>query len=162
MATTAEIEARLQALEDLEAIKQLKHRYWRCLDLKLWEELRACFTPDATVDYGEGRYRFAGVDAIMEFLTRSLGRETGALGVHHGGHPEIELTAPTTARGSWSLYNYLFNPRQQRGVWIGAYYRDEYVKLGGAWRIRHTGYVYLFHEEWSRADLPSLKLVVPA
>ena len=157
-----DLAARIQRLEDLEAIKQLKHRYWRCLDLKLWDDLRQCFTPDATVDYGEGRYRFTGVDAIMDFLTRSLGRETGAMGIHHGGHPEIELTGPTSARGSWSLYNYLFNPGQKRGVWIGSYYSDDYVKVAGAWRIRHTGYVYLFHEEWSRDDLPSLRLVAPA
>lgn len=155
-------EARIQALEDTEAIKQLKHRYWRCLDLKLWDELASCFLPDATVDYGEGRYHFQGVEAIMRFLRESLGRETGALGVHHGGHPEIELTGPTTARGSWSLYNYLFNAKHKRGVWIGAYYHDDYVKAGGAWKLKHTGYVYLFHEEWSRDDLPSLRLVVPA
>jgi len=98
----------------------------------------------------------------MRFLTQSLGRESGALGVHHGGHPEIELTGATTARGSWALYNYLFNPGQQRGVWIGAYYHDDYVKLDEGWKIQRTGYTYLFHEEWSRADLPSLRVVVPA
>ena len=68
----------------------------------------------------------------------------------------------STARGSWALYNYLFNPGQQRGVWIGAYYHDDYVKLDEGWKIQRTGYTYLFHEEWSRADLPSLRVVVPA
>ena len=162
MERMSELERRIQALEDVEAIKRLKHRYWRCLDLKLWDELAGCFAPDASVDYGEGRYRFQGVEAIMRFLTQSLGRESGALGVHHGGHPEIELTGATTAHGSWALYNYLFNPRQQRGVWIGAYYHDDYVKLDEGWKIQRTGYTYLFHEEWSRADLPSLRVVVPA
>ena len=50
----------------------------------------------------------------------------------------------------------------QRGVWIGAYYHDDYVKLDEGWKIQRTGYTYLFHEEWSRADLPSLRVVVPA
>src|SRR6266478_2905562 len=99
MADPTNLERRIQALEDIEAIKRLKHRYWRCLDLKLWDELAGCFAPDASVDYGEGRYRFQGVEAIMRFLTQSLGRESGALGVHHGGHPEIELTGATTAHG---------------------------------------------------------------
>jgi hypothetical protein len=161
MADANDLAARIQALEDLEAIKRLKHRYWRCLDTKRWEDLAECFTADATADYGEGRYRFAGRDAIMDFLRRSLGRETGSLGVHHGGHPEIELTGPASARGSWSLYNYLFNAAAQRNVLIGAYYQDEYVKGADGWRIRHTGYTYLFHEEWNRGDTPSLRVLVP-
>jgi len=161
MADLAELERRLGALEDIEAIKRLKHRYWRCLDLKLWDEMAGCFTADATVDYGGGRYRFAGVDAIMRFLRDSLARESGALGYHHGHHPEIELTGETTARGVWALDNYLFNTAQRRGVRIAAYYHDEYVKLGGEWKIRHTGYTYVFHEEWSRDDTPSLRLVAP-
>jgi hypothetical protein len=153
--------ARVQALEDLEAIKRLKHQYWRCLDQKRWDELATCFTADATVSYGSGQYRFTGVDAIMHFLRTSLGVESGSLGIHHGGHPEIDLQSATTARGTWVLYNYLFNPGQKRNVLIGAYYEDEYVKQGGAWKIRHTGYTALFHEEWSRDDSPSLRLMAP-
>jgi hypothetical protein len=35
-------------LEEIEAIKQLKYRYFRCLDSKRWAELAECFAPDAT------------------------------------------------------------------------------------------------------------------
>jgi hypothetical protein len=161
MADLQELERRLRALEDLEAIKQLKYRYWRCLDLKRWEELAGCFTEDATVDYAGGKYRFQGVAAIMRFLTDSLGAATGSITVHQGHQPEIELTGEASARGTWALDNYLFNPGQKRAVRIGAFYHDEYVKAGGAWRIKRTGYTTVFHEEWSRDDLPSLKLVAP-
>jgi hypothetical protein len=62
---------------------------------KRWDELAGCFTADATVDYGGGAYRFQGVDTIMRFLRESLGSETGALGFHHGHHPEsLRLLAP--------------------------------------------------------------------
>jgi hypothetical protein len=162
MAGLEQIEARLRALEDLEAIKRLKHRYFRCLDLKRWDELAECFTADAIVDYAGGRHHFEGVEAIMRFLRGALGRETGAFGFHHGHHPEIELTGETTARGIWALDNYLVVPRQRRAVLIAAYYDDEYVKLAGAWKLRRTGYTELFHEEWSRDDLPSLRLLAPA
>src|SRR5437867_13336133 len=116
MATIEELETRLRTLEDLEAIRRLKYCYWRCLDQKRWDELADCFTEDATVSYGEGRYRFAGRAAIIGFLRDALGAGSGSVGVHHGHHPEIELTGPTTARGSWPLYNYRFNTRQNRGV----------------------------------------------
>jgi bile-acid 7alpha-dehydratase len=161
MADLMDIERRIRTLENLEAIKTLKHRYWRCLDLKLWDEMAGCFTPDATVDYGGGTYRFQGVEAILRFLRESLGRETGALGYHHGHHPEIELTGETTARGVWALDNYLFNAARKRGVRIAAYYDDRYLKADGEWRIAHTGYTYVFHEEWSRDDTPSLRLLAP-
>jgi len=143
MSDTGILAARIQALEDLEAIKRLKHRYWRCLDQKRWDELATCFAADATVDYGSGRYRFQGVDAIMQFLRTSLGEESGTFGIHHGGHPEIELLGPTAVR-------------------IGAYYADEYAKVDGEWKIRHTGYAALFHEEWSRDDTPSVRVLVPS
>jgi hypothetical protein len=156
-----DLAARVAALEDLEAIKRLKHRYFRCLDLKRWDELGECFAADATVDYGDGRYRFRGVPAIVDFLRGALGRESGAIGVHHGHHPEIERTGETTARGTWALYNYFFKAAEKRAVRLAAYYHDEYVRVDGAWRIRHTGYTTIFHEEWSRDDTPSLRLLVP-
>ena len=156
-----DLAARIGRLEDVEAIQRLKYRYWRCLDLKLWDELAGCFTDDATADYGEGRYHFAGAEAILRFLREALGRESGSVTIHHGHHPEIELTSETTARGTWALYNYLFNVAQKRSVRIGAYYDDRYVKLAGAWKIAHTGYSYVFREEWSREDTPSLRLLAP-
>lgn len=161
MAELTDLAERIQVLEDIEAIKRLKHRYWRCLDFKRWDELAECFAQDATVDYGDSRYCFQGVEAIMRFLTVALGRESGMVGVHHGHHPEIDRTSATTARGSWALYNYLFNATTKRGVRIGAFYHDEYVKVDGAWKIKHTGYTYVFREEWNRNDTPSLHLVVP-
>jgi hypothetical protein len=161
MPDLVELAGRIQALEDTAAIERLKHRYWRCLDLKLWDELAGCFAEDATVDYGDGKYRFRGVEAIMRFLREALGQQRGSIGIHHGHHPEIELTGETTARGTWALYNYLFNAAEKRGVRIGAFYHDEYVKVRGTWKIKHTGYREVFHEEWSREDLPSLRLLAP-
>ena len=40
--------------QELEAIKRLKYRYFRCLDLKRWDELKECFVEDATSAYGGG------------------------------------------------------------------------------------------------------------
>ena len=45
----------LQQLLDIEAIKQLKHRYFRLMDAKAWDELAAMFTDDAQIIYGRGQ-----------------------------------------------------------------------------------------------------------
>ena len=159
MPDLADLARRLERIEDIEAIKQLKYRYWSHLDLKQWDELAQCFAPDATVCYSSGQYEFAGVEAIMGFLSQALGRERGSVTIHHGHHPEIELLSATTARGTWALYNYMFNVKENRGIRIGAYYDDEFVKLAGVWKFRHIGYRYIFHEEWRRDDVPSLRLL---
>jgi hypothetical protein len=39
-----------------------------------------------------------------------------------------------------------------------AFYHDEYVKQGGEWKIRSTGYERTYEETLSRADVPSLKI----
>ena len=159
MADLQDLERRLAAIENVEAIKQLKYRYWRHLDLKQWDDLDTLFADDAAVSYGAGKYTFEGRAAIMHFLRESLSTERGAVTIHHGHHPEIALTGPTTATGTWALYNYMYNERQNRGIRIGAYYHDDYVKIGGTWKFQRIGYRYLFHEEWKRDDLPSLHVV---
>jgi len=159
MPDLADLDRRLKRLEDVEAIKQLKYRYWRHLDLKQWDDLARCFAPDATVCYSSGKYEFTGVQAIMGFLSEALGTARGSVTIHQGHHPEIELLSDTTARGTWALYNYMFNLKENRGIRIGAYYEDTYVKRSGAWLFQHIGYRYIFHEEWKRDDIPSLHLI---
>lgn len=159
MTDLAALEARIQSLEDLEAIKRLKHRYLRALDTKAWDELAATLTEDATTEYADGELRFQGRDAIVAFLKATpLAQPEGFVGVHHGVQPEIDLTGPRSARGIWALYNYLIHKRAEQGLRLCAFYHDEYVKQEDGWRIRTTGYRRVFEETWSRKDTPSLRL----
>jgi hypothetical protein len=41
MADVNDLEQRITIIEDTEAIKRLKYRYWHSLDLKEWAELAA-------------------------------------------------------------------------------------------------------------------------
>ena len=41
-------------LVEIELIKQLKYKYARCLDLKMWDELAETLTEDAVCDYSNG------------------------------------------------------------------------------------------------------------
>ena len=159
MASLAELEARIQGLEDIEAIKRLKYKYLRCLDTKQWDGMAETFAVDATTSYSDGELSFQGRDTIMKFLRESaLAGPTATIGVHHVHHPEIELTSLTTAKATWALYNYLLNKHDQSGLRLCAFYHDEYVKSGGQWLIKSTGYRRVFEEVWDRKDSPSLKL----
>ena len=156
MADLAEIEARMKRFEDLEAIKRLKYKYFRCLDTKQWDGLAECFTPDATTSYSSGKYSFQGIDAIMKFLSEGLG--AGMISMHQCHHPEIELTGDTTATGVWALQDYVIVTQANLSLRGAAFYHDEYVKVNGEWKIKHTGYDRVFEEMWDRGETKSLNI----
>jgi hypothetical protein len=144
-------------LEELEAIKRLKYKYLRCLDLKRWAELAECFTEDATSAYSGGKYSFEGRDAIMDFLEKAMGAPS-FLSSHTVHHPEIELTSASTATGIWALHDIVIETNAGIVIQGAAFYHDEYLKVDGEWKIRSTGYERTYEETLSRADLPSLKI----
>src|SRR3984893_12432337 len=80
-------------LATIEEIRQVKYRYLRCVDLKLWDEMAGVVTPDATVDYGTPALgqpiRLTGRDEIVAFLRDKLGPDI--ITVHVASHPEIEI-----------------------------------------------------------------------
>ena len=143
MANLAELEEMVRELHDIEAIKRLKARYWRCLDRKLWTDMEEVFAEDATADYGP-KYQLQGREAILQFLKENLGPDSVSTG--HGGHtPEIEITGDTTARGIWALNNYMVREPGTRIMEWG-HYEDEYVKQGGQWRIKSTRITNIIEE----------------
>jgi hypothetical protein len=131
-------------LEEIEAIRQLKYRYFRCLDSKAWQELAECFTADATAAYDSGKYSYEGRDAIIAFLEGGLGSRS-VVSMHHGHHPEISV-AGDTAKGTWYLEDYLIFVKADTRLRGAGFYYDDYVKVGGRWLIKHTGYVRTFEE----------------
>jgi len=136
--------ARIQTLEDIEAIRKLKCQYWRCLDRKLWGELAECFARGATADYGP-RLRFRGRKAIVGFLKKSLGPDSVTT-FHMGHNAEIETTDQGKARGRWVLNDFfIMQPGTKRRGW--GFYDDEYVKEDGRWSMNSTKLTTLF-EEW--------------
>ena len=94
--------------EDIEAIKQLKARYFRFMDTKQWSEMRQVFTDDVRVDTTQdGTEVVEGADAFVGPLSEML---ADVITVHHGHMPEIELTSDTTATGVWAMEDHLWWP----------------------------------------------------
>ena len=153
-----ELKARVRVLEDMEAIRRLRNKYFRCLDGRLWGEMAECFTDDVQTSYFNGELNFNGKDATIQFF--KMGLTDALLGMHHGHHPEIEITTETTARGTWGLHNYLIDRKNNRGQRIAGVYQDEYVKEKGQWKIKSIVCNQIFQENWDRNDTPSLKLTL--
>jgi hypothetical protein len=128
-------------LQTIEAIRALKYRYLRSLDLKRWDEFAQTLTADATGDYGSpsggGPLTFGSREEIVEYMRRSLSNDI--ITMHVCGHPEISVDGDD-ATGSWSLEDTVIVPEHRLIIRGAAYYRDRYRCEGGEWRIAHTGY----------------------
>ncbi len=120
-------------MDDLEAIRQLKARYFRTMDTKDWAAMRQVFCSDVVMDStASGGAVVAGADNCISFLQRSIG---DVLTVHHGHMPEIELTSAVTASGIWAMEDMLRWPdgRELHGY---GHYIETYQKADGQWRIK--------------------------
>lgn len=126
----------IRELADLEAIKQLKARYFRLMDEKRWDEWALVFARDAHMEVPEAAMVVDGRDAIVAAVSGAL---DGVRTVHHGHMPEIEITGPDTARGIWAMEDYVEFPPAADGTRNGlrgyGHYHEEYVREDGAWRI---------------------------
>jgi SnoaL-like domain len=119
-------------VNDIEAIRQLKARYFRTMDTKDWDGMRQVFTDGVVMDTSEaGGSLITGADEFMAFLSETLAE---VVTVHHGHMPEIDVTGPTTATGIWALQDLLIWPNGLRLLGFG-HYHETYEKVGGDWRI---------------------------
>ena len=133
----------------IEEIKILKARYFRFVDGRDWDNFRTLFADDAvfappTPPPGEsgqnvlgGRGDLHGADAFVAYAKRAT---SGSTSVHKGFMPEIEIVSPDEATGIWGMEDIIRSPtRVTNGH---GYYREEYVRRDGVWRIRKLALFY--------------------
>jgi hypothetical protein len=122
-------------MDDIEAIKQLKARYFRTMDTKDWSGMREVFVDDVVVDTTDsGGSVVTGADDFIAFLQGTLG---DTVTVHHGHMPEIHLTSATTATGIWALQDFIVWPDGSRLQGHG-HYHETYELIAGEWRIKSS------------------------
>ena len=143
-------------LVEIEAIKQLKARYFRLLDQKRWEEWGQVFTEDAELDTTQETpaARATGRAAIVAMVSLAVG---DAVTVHHGHMPEIELQGVGRARGIWAMEDHLEFPGDPPPLVVHGrgHYLEEYEKgEDGAWRIRSLTLRRLWVQHNGRRTFP--------
>lgn len=124
-------------LVDIEAIRQLKARYFRLMDQKRWEEWRDVFTEDVEIrtpdDTGDPT-PIVGRDTFVDGLITLIGEVRT---VHHGHMSEIAVD-DDTATGVWSMEDHLWWPPEfgLGHMWGTGWYEETYRRGGdGVWRI---------------------------
>ncbi len=128
-------ETQVQELLDREAIRELKARYIRLVDLKEWDAWRRLFTDDLHVEMQGTTLEGAGtyVDTVRGMIGH-------ARSVHHEHTPELAFTEPDEAEAVWAQFVYLEWPSEpasgeRRGVKVYGRCHETYRRVGGEWKI---------------------------
>ncbi len=146
------LEKEIQQLKDVQAIKELKSRYFCALDTKNWEELEKTMTEDIETSYSNGKLVFHGPKEITAYFDKSMPKTEITL--HQGHNPQIWFESDTVAYGKWYLQDSLIfdkgDPYEGLQVNGSAIYTDKYVKVDGQWLIQDTGYIRIYEEQFMR------------
>lgn len=151
-----ELRADIQRLMDIEAIKQLKHAYFRCIDTANLEELGTLFHDEVSVSFIGGTYKWQtqGKKEYLDNIGVSFSNQS--IGHHNGHQPEIQMISDTEATGIWYLADHMWILNHSRKTTGTALYWDRYLKVNGKWLIKDTSYERLYEINEKLAELPKL------
>ena len=131
----------LQRLLDIEEIKRLKAKYFRCFDTKDWEGWLSVFTDDVVLEFsvavpardGSREVAFTRLETKQGLRDFVVPYTDPAQTVHHGHTPEIEIVSDTEARGIWAMEDIVDHYTDVAHGY--GHYHETYRKVAGEWRI---------------------------
>lgn len=131
------VESRIQRLEDIEDIRQLKARYLHSCDQKDVANIRACFYAGKVhIDYG-ALGCFDNRDAFLQ-LYQQLACNDHIIDMHHGQNAQIEWQSASTATAKWDLFFHQIDTQNKTLTQLAGYYEDNYLKHEKDWQINAT------------------------
>lgn len=130
----SDLETRINRLEAESEIRRLKARYLNACDAKDVDAIRACFTPDAVIDFPPlGEFDLEGLINIFTEMAAS----TPIVDTHHGHNAEIDVDGDK-ASARWNLGFSTYDPRDGTFRMLSGFYSDRYTRTPQGWRISYT------------------------
>lgn len=132
------LKAKLQVIEDKEAIRDLTHRYMQGMHDARWDDVVECFSEDASYDHGMLGYLHTKAD-IESFYTEFMPQfeQAGGWAFDMLGNPVISVDGDH-AEGRWFLLTLLINPDTQEPAWNIATLEYEYIRENSQWKFRRN------------------------
>ena len=145
------LQIRVRALEDVDALRNLKAEYAAaCDDNYDPDRIAALFIEDATWE-SQGLGRFEGREAIREFFRGISSHFVFAL--HYGLNPSIEVSGDT-ARARWYLFMPCTIGETGQAMWRAGIDDEEYVRVDGKWMFKSNKSAPIFsttyEEGWAK------------
>ena len=128
-----DLESRIRAVEDADAIRNLKARYAElCDDDYNPDGIAALFVDDAVWESGP-LGRFEGKESIRDFFRGAS--EIFTFAIHYSLNPQIEVTGDT-ARARWYLFMPCTVGDGDQAMWRAGIDEEEYVRVDGHWMFK--------------------------
>jgi bile-acid 7alpha-dehydratase len=152
----AQLQRDIQILKDIEAVKRVKHAYFRCIDMANLAELTELLHPKVHAKLVGGTYsiEFNTREEYVEMVANSFHSEF--VGQHTGHHPEIDIISETEATGLWYLADVAIDFRRNVITTGSSLYRDTYTKTDGKWQISDTTYERVYEQVEEIVKRPNL------
>lgn len=130
------LEARIQALEDIEAIRKLKAAYCAaCDDDHDGDAVAVLFVPDGVWEH-QGRQRSVGTETIANYLLGIRHAKIMKRSAHQVFNPVIDVDGDS-ATGAWRfLMMYTATTEPESFVRIIGRYEDTYLRTADGWRFQ--------------------------
>ncbi len=133
-------EARLQNIEDVEAISRLTRAYGYYVDKNLWDQVVDLFAEDSTAELDQ-RGIFVGKKGVRRMFLERMGR--GQIGMvrgrlfNHFQLQEIVTVAPDgqTAQARFRTFAQVAGFGSVKQAWNEGIYENAYVKENGVWKF---------------------------
>jgi SnoaL-like domain len=130
----------VERLLAIEAIKQVKAKYFYGLDHRDWQLWRdEVWAPDGRLEVPEAEMNVQPLDSVIEWVAKSTGDQVS---VHHGHTPIIEFEADDCAKVIWVMEDRLYrtpeHPLADGSTYLHGFghYHETYVRLDCGWRIQ--------------------------
>lgn len=142
MADIAELEARLRALEDRQAISDLVTRYGMVVDDHDLEGVTNLFAPDGVLRTHAGLVKGAGRDAVREYFLKKLFTLGPTNHFVHGLLVDFDEYDPDRATGV--AFSHAEVWRDEKPMLTAMRYIDEYVRVDETWLFRDRVQSYMY------------------
>jgi len=130
-----DLAARIARLEAESQIRRIKSRYLNACDSKDVAAIRACFVPDAVLDFPPvGEF---GVDGLIDVFTQ-LAVNTPIVDQHHAHNADIRLLDADNAEANWHLSYTMYHPVTGAFRLLSTFYYDKYVRAPNGWLISYS------------------------
>lgn len=136
-ADTAQLQQRVQQLEDQEAIRQVLISYGEHLDARDFASYAALFARDGTWTGGFGSA--TGPADIQSMLEKNIGKAEPGFINKSSFHLMTTMSVEVQGDSATARSRYLFftaTPESRPQVALAGRYVDEFVREDGQWRIR--------------------------
>ena len=148
------IEARIDRLESLDAIRQLPAKYALALDMRDMDAMVSLFPADVRVGKDA-----SGRQALRAYMDRTLRSPFTGTSHHIGGHV-IEFDDPDHAHG----VVYSKNEHETGDEWVimQMMYVDDYVRQDGRWHFARRLPLYWYATDLNKPPIGDNKMRWPA